>query len=1187
MTTDGFTRDQIERTQELHTRRRRDDRSRRRRLFGLVASGLLLLTVIGAPSFLCYSPVGRSLVSKVAAGYGWDARVAGIRIGWITPLRLDGLELRGTEAGTEISIQQLQTDLTIARAMRSSLTELGEITVRGLVMAVRISEGHSSLEDDLAPMMSGPSSGATYTANVHLQDIGLIATDDVTGLAWKLSQSNADLEMKSDGLAAQFAGVLTEPGGSGGSLQGSAAWSPAPQENQAGWQLRLQCESLPISAVSLARRRLGPAGASIPEKITGDSAGRLSIDGFADGRMLVAPERLEIRNLTAADPSFGDKIWSNRIATLDGVLVVETNRIVGKQFRLGTDFASASMDGAVSTALTFAGSSDNPVLWLDALNGVASAEVDLSLLDRSLPGMLPLREGTELVSGIVNARIETLPNSGGARRSQLTLTSQPIRARTLGQNTIIEPIECLATVSNDGGHVTAEKFQWKSTFASATGRGDLQSGSADLEIDFGRIANTLQPIIELAENNLAGTARGNIRWNASADDVWKLDGSGQADNVRMVLPSGQSFSRPSLRCDVSAIGHWDGKRLAELSKADVTLSSTGVNLQAELVAPVRTPSTDTLMPLQIRGTGRVEALAEMLGPWMPTDLHDCEGGFNLLATCDASAASGRITKLDLKLLDPRAGYQDRYFSQPDLQIAFDGSYAWPSGDFVSRSCTIQGNALTAAVKGGSTAAGMDLELAWNAKLERLMGSVRKRIAARDEVSLHQVGFNSSASTSVASDWTMSGDINGNLSIKSQGEWIEAICKTTGKNVVVIQPLSGAANVKTSGPSAPLWTEPNVRLSGNVRYNSNTGEILASDLQLASDWFAATLSGKVLSTSELTSVELRGPGKFNMPEVAKLVSTLAGTPVLATGLHETPLEIVYQQSGTQAATMNVTASLGWESARMAGIDLGPTSIPVRINETTLFITPSSVPVAQGKINLAGEVYYSPGPIWIRATPGKFAESIRLTREMNERWLKYLAPLAADAAQIDGVIGVTLDEATIFLDAPEKNRVVGRLDIEGIDMTAGPLTNQIISSIEQLKAIAKATTPAAPVEANKILVTMPAQPVEFSMQNGVVTHQRMFFQIDRAQIVTSGSVGMDSSLRMMAQLPLDDRWLGSDLKGLKGQSVSLPIDGTLSRPRLDPAGIRQVVTQLGTAAAKGAAENFLQQNLNKGLDKIFGN
>jgi hypothetical protein len=57
-------------------------------------------------------------------------------------------------------------------------------------------------------------------------------------------------------------------------------------------------------------------------------------------------------------------------------------------------------------------------------------------------------------------------------------------------------------------------------------------------------------------------------------------------------------------------------------------------------------------------------------------------------------------------------------------------------------------------------------------------------------------------------------------------------------------------------------------------------------------------------------------------------------------------------------------------------------------------------------------------------------------------------------------------------------------------------------------------------------------------------------------------------------------------LAGQIVTLPIKGTLSRPSLDSSGVRRVVQELGVKAVQGTAENYLQQQLNRGIDKIFG-
>ena len=160
-----------------------------------------------------------------------------------------------------------------------------------------------------------------------------------------------------------------------------------------------------------------------------------------------------------------------------------------------------------------------------------------------------------------------------------------------------------------------------------------------------------------------------------------------------------------------------------------------------------------------------------------------------------------------------------------------------------------------------------------------------------------------------------------------------------------------------------------------------------------------------------------------------------------------------------------------------------------------------------------------------------------------------------------------------------------------MTAGPLANQIFSGIEQLKLIADTvsgaqTGPSDALSEENTLVTMPTQTVDFAVDQGIVQHNRLFLEIDRAQVVTSGRVAIDGRLDMIAQVQLDSSWLGNDLQGLAGQSVTLPIDGTLSRPSLDSSGVREVVAQLGVSAVQATAENYLQKQLGRGLDKLFG-
>lgn len=1210
MTNDDFLLDQLERSQRHQTRRRREDRSRRRRIFffgGLVLVGLL---VLGVPSLISHSPIARSILADTAAEYGLQADAESVRIGWITPLRITGLRVRGTAAGSDLSVDQVDAEMTVGDFLGAIGSDFGEISLRGVHLKCQVGEGTSSLEEDLAAWRQASSGDGATTGLIHIGEICVEVTDAVTGGTWQLAQSGAEVELTAQKISTEFSGVVTEPAGSGGSLQGAIEWPILSADEGAErepWELELTSESLPLSVVSLVRRRLPHLAASLPDQVSGDATGGLRLTGAAEGAVEASLREIKIRKLTAADPSGASRLWHNQLATIDGDLLLAGDQVVGRQVTATTDFASVTFDGAFSRSLTLVGASDNPLRWLDRLDGTAAAEIDLAALQQAMPGVLPLRDEAQLLSGRIDAQVESLPNDS-ARRSRLVIHSDAMRARARGRNVVIEPVDITATVANDGERISAEQFQWKSTFASAVGQGDLRHGSADVEIDFGRLSAMLSPIVDLSDTSLAGAVNGGIQWSASGDDVWRLTGTGDARQLQISLPGGEVLRRGSLHGEIHAVGRWGGRSLEELTHATVRLTSSGLNLEAELVQAVTEPSPNTLLPVRVQGNGRIENLADTLAPWLPEKLHQAEGGFDINARGRFSVSAGELSVVALELTQPRVAYGERFFEQPEVKVHFDGQYRWPASDWSIRSLTVAGDAVSAAVQGEATAGQVDLEVAWRAKLERVQGSVRSRLANQPDSPVQQVGYQPGQSVR-ADDWLVMGDCEGRVILTGDAQAIELETHASGKDLAVVQPPKAGSRFQTVGPaprgstvrSAPVpgagasgrvvWSEPNLKVDGTVRYDARSGQTMADSLQIAGDWFATTLTGDAQWNRHAGRISLNGPARLKMDEVAKRLSSLSGTEIAAEGIHETPIQIDATRSADGDVAFTVGGKLGWESGRVAGIEVGPAAVPVQLNETSVLIEPAVVPVSGGELNVGGQVHYRPGPLWMQVRPGVIAKSLRVTPEMAHRWLEYIAPLAAGATQLDGTLGAEIDEAIVVFGRPEQSRVSGRLNIEGIQMRAGPLADQVIGGIEQLKAFASGDFARPPHSGGTTLINMPAQTVDFVLANRVVSHQRLYFEVDRANVVTSGRVSLDGNLDLMAQVPLDRRWLGSDLEGLEGQPVTLPIDGTLSRPSLDSSGVRRMVQQLGAQAARATAENYLQEQLGRGLnglgiDKLFG-
>jgi len=1188
-------RDDMKRTQRLRSEGRRRGRLRRKSTFLLLILGFLSLLVVAAPSLVCQSPLAKSFLTSTLAKYGFEGGVASIQIGWVTPLRIEGLALTGTTAGSQLLVDRVETDVTILKCI-SGLSDLGEIAVRGVVVDIFVTDGHSSLEDDIAILLAedqpdeegnsnDPSS--SMLAKISAKNVAVRVTDSVTKTQWIADQSKADIDLNQDKIDITFSTVMTDPTGGSGEMEGRIQY---PMEAGKPYELNLVTQRIPLSLALLVKRRLGESGVAIPAEISGDTTGSMTVSGGVGDAISVSVTPMEFRNFVASDPSFGDRIWRNGLTAISGSVTIDGDRILGRHLQLTTDFGNASFNGAFNTSMSLAGQT-NPAAWLESLDGSAGAAIDLVAFEKALPGLIPLRDQVEITAGNFSAEVTSAIEAGSIRRSHWNLKTQPIRAIASGRAIAIEPAILVASLRVTGGQFSADSLRLQSAFANASADGDLARGRIKGDIQFSRLAAMIQPLLDMPEISLVGQATGEMNWAADAGDLWRLDGKAEASDLVITLPGGINFQQPSLRGEIDASGRWSDGTLRQMDSLEMSLATSGLEASASLTEKVFEPSTTTPLPLRMQGRGRLEALAGMLGPWMPTSIHSLKGGFTANAIARVAMSSGEVTSAKIQIEEPRIGYGEQLYLQPQLLVDFDGRYAWPEGSIDAKKMSVVGEALSAAIQGTMNASGMNFEVAWRAKLDRLQGAMRPSLALTSEpaaADTRPVAFRPEAASTVAAGYEAIGDCEGRFTLtqKPESTILLVDAKSTGNNVKLFNSVTSTTPETQPSAPVPVWAERLINLDTQLGYDLNDGKINAEKIQFATDWFATTLAGKALWSEEIGDVAMNGTARIKMPEVASKLSTMLGMTIRLDGLHETPIEIAAARKGDGPLALAVNANVGWESGEVAGIKFGSTTIPVTMNETTVSIKPATIPVEQGRLQLAGDLYYSPGPMWMSLKPGVVAEDLTLTPELTNQWLQYVAPMVANSARVEGTFGVELIEANVNLEDTMASKVRGNLRIKGVNLDSGPVANQIIGSIKQIQQIARGMAADTTPQRDRRLVTFPTQAVDFEFANGVVSHQRMVMEVDRASIITGGQVNVDGRLNLVAQVPLDPSWLGSDLKGFAGQTITLPIDGTLSRPSLDSAGIRRLVTEMGTKALQSTAESYLEKQLGRGFDKLLG-
>ncbi|MGH7139416.1 MAG: hypothetical protein ACREHD_27035, partial [Pirellulales bacterium] len=109
------------------------------------------------------------------------------------------------------------------------------------------------------------------------------------------------------------------------------------------------------------------------------------------------------------------------------------------------------------------------------------------------------------------------------------------------------------------------------------------------------------------------------------------------------------------------------------------------------------------------------------------------------------------------------------------------------------------------------------------------------------------------------------------------------------------------------------------------------------------------------------------------------------------------------------------------------------------------------------------------------------------------------------------------------------------------------------------------------------------VEFRLVDGRVYHRGLRLQFPQFSIETYGSVGLDESLAMMAEIRLPDKWLGNGplATALKSRPLQVPIAGTLKKPKVDLQELRG----LGRQTLRESAKEVLGEELQRGLNRLF--
>jgi hypothetical protein len=1135
--------------------------------FWSVTLALLVGVLWFAPTIIAHTPLLNQVLGSLAADLNGTVTAQSASLGWLSPVVLEEVQLRDADERTLLRAARVEGTQSLWRLLFDG-SELGTFRLEQPELHVAISGDGTNVEQLLANYFDAERASSLSAPALHLEfEEGTLAIDDeASDRHWQIEE----LEFKctlardwSEPLKLSASGVLPQP-------DRQAKWTAAlelarlprpdgPPLNQG--QASLHSDGLPLSIVESA---LHPhrQGLSLSGWLSSDL--RLSWKPLRGGTtQLTLDGQIEAEQLDLADAALG-----NDRLKLARVRVPLRGSYENGQLRLSecaaySDIGEIKLTGPV-TLPSSGPLAESVAAALKSESYTLAGTLDLARLAAVLPETLRLRPGTELTSGNV-----TLDFSRGTDQQRAVwhgnIQTSNLVATHGGKTITWKKPLAIEFHAHDGlSGVVIDKLVCDSKFLEVEAAGQFDQLSASAIYDLNKLAAELGQFVDLRGIDLAGDGWSYITWKRSDNGRFEADGEFQVRKFRLAAPGRQPWNEENLIMLVSLTGQATAQRLTQLDTATLSLDSDPDKLSVKLLQPLGDIAWNTIWPIALQGTGKLSSWTTRLTP-LVSDWR----GWQLTGDCSIDArgtfSPQRIEFEELECRLDQFQARGRGLSIDEPRLALECTGAW---DRQQRQLEL------AALELSSSALSVEGEkvlVAWPAERPPQLSGVVTY--SGDIGRLQQWTFDPSQ----PSIWSFAGRLQGQLRITPQQDQPHVVHASVDTQ---IDELVGTR------PGSEPWREPQIRLVGAARYDRTAGNLFMDRMQVTSAMANCDAAGKLTDIGARRDLSLEGQLDYDPEKLLALVRPYLGEGIqIAAARQSRPfsfsgplgaLSTPPVQEGAEAAVAAIDrlyrefqgeAAFGWTGAELYGFRVASGELRGKLAGGALDFQPLDLAVSEGRLTASPTIRFWPEPKELLLARGPLVSQVRITPEMCDRALKFIAPVLAGVTQAEGKFSVALDGCRVPLDRPETGELAGQFTVHSVEVSAGPLVRELAVLLER-PGVARLSRESV---------------VPFRMVDGRVYHRDLELVFPDVTIRTHGSVGLDQSLAIMAEMPVPPKWLGNNPLGvaLKNQTIRLPIEGTLQRPQID----RQALAKASAEFVRGSASNLLRDTLNKQLDRLF--
>ncbi len=1211
---------------------------RRRRWIGLFLLGSIVGGAWFAPEIVSQTSLRHSVANWATRDLPLRVELGPTSLGWMKPVVLRDLRVSDADGQTLLEVKEIRSERTLWQ-LATQRSVLGTFTLIEPAGHVVLRADGSNVEDVTAVLLSGSATEPApqfrveiVNARVEFEYPASQRKSAIESFDLKVSSGAKGVELVVAEMPSKSATVTADVGRIavyfGKPVDQSEAGDEALSNADGTSQLLVRAKDWRLDWLSTILTRWHPEG---------EVTGLLS----ADWRMSFGTETAGKGNVTLSDLSIAGlkSMGTDRLrleeVSLRGNVTTKGERLIVTETELRTEVGSVTATGELPLSGWSFASGEEALQKIGREAFRVEGEVDLAKLAALLPQTLAVREGTRIDGGSVRVALASQPQGGTAKFQGKV---EVARLSAVADGKRIEwdvPLEAFLTVHRDGERFVFDRVTCRSDFLQADAKGTLTDATFQARADLDRLHHNLSRFFDWGLVRLSGqlSASGQIQRRFASDHQPQGASPGSepdASAFRLMKHDGGELDLrakgelTSFELQRRGESPWREERLEIIAASSARLSETQ-QLRSVESASLRFVSGEDRLdvkltePMDWSSNARWRAVADVVGgldswqarlrPAISFEGWQAAGQFTAHADVDSDSRTIDVSKLTVAINDLQTRGPEWIIQEPKLTLETAGRWEKGTSRWVAPQTTLTGTSAAATIS----------NLDWS--LDGASGDARFRVHLGN-VSRWKVQAQQQPS------YFVTGEATGSLRLQQRGTTTQATLDSRVEKFSLATP-----NVRTPSGWENAWQEPAIKLATQASFDSSKQSLKLNETKLIADGLEVDLAGRLdeltatpvvnvtgevaydwerltqrLGDSFRQNVQLAGQerrkfslrGRLLAPEIATRSNGLDSQTALGAGLPTPPratrLSSISRTSSSSDSSLTALtgeAGLGWQTANLYGLSAGAGDLACQLNEGIGTLTLRDIPVNEGTVRLNSQLRLDRSPAMLVLQSERVIDKVRLSPELCAGWLKFVAPIMANATRVDGRFSVVLAKGELPVSDPSNGDVVGQFAVHQAQIAPGPLGYQVLAVVDRIKALTKskslkpadllalAEQSASAGGRERVLVTLPEQQVPFHLINGRVHHEGLTLVTKEATLKTRGSVGLDESLDLIVEVPVRDEWVAQNkqLASLRGKSLSIPVRGSLTQPQLDLRAFESFAREAFTAPVENLLENELQKGLNR--------